>query len=298
MKRFFLTGSFSALCLLASALAAEDPLKGRLSYFKEVDFSGRSRIIEMDGESVVAHASLAYHSRPGVMDGDGGTDFHLRITAPDQMKTGASYVLNQSIFQARAAEWASPHYYRVFPNLRGSVVLVKYVKFREMVLDADIEYGDGKKFKGRIHFENHDMWRRFKGTVDWNSFDASSSRSRQQIRPEDLQGSWKGVEMIQENSGILYTLLDRSLEPGQFLAFEKTTLKRAASLLAEPYILKENTIVVSPAKNEQNRKVNGVINRITASELVVSWTESWTYEGKEFSSRNRIVYRRAPQRVP
>ena len=82
--------SLSALLLVSLALlplSAGEEIPGTISYFRDADFSGQSRIIEIDGEHVVAQATLKYHSMPaGVMDGDGGTLLYLKVRSPDEIE--------------------------------------------------------------------------------------------------------------------------------------------------------------------------------------------------------------------
>lgn len=281
-----------------TVVEAGEEIRGTISYFKDADFSGRSRIIEIDGEHILARATLEYHSMPaGVMDGDGGTLLHLRIKAPGQLQEGRTYVVNQDVLEARVAQWASPHHYQVMPHLKGHIVVRKYVRFHLLLADVDIQYGEpALRHRGVIRFENHDFWRRFKGSVDWEAYDPASSRSRTNIRLDDILGSWKAVDMLQESNGAVLTLIDRSIDPQRFLDVAPDDLKRSASLAREKFKLKENRIHVE-TNADQKRVVTGVINRLTPDELIVTWTEAWIYEGKDFRSRHRLVYTRTAASV-
>ncbi|MBL8022506.1 MAG: hypothetical protein JNM27_22705 [Leptospirales bacterium] len=285
---------YLAVFLLSSSLSAED-LDGTLSYFKDYDFSGKTRIIELDGNAVVARATLHYYSKPaGVHDGDGGTMFHLKVINPAAITEG-TYVLNQSIFQARVAKWASPHGYDVMTSLSGTIRVHKYEKFRKLVADVSIKYGpEGETYSGRIVFNNHDMSRKLNRKIDWQIYDQRSFRARTQIQSGDLVGTWKGVDRIWESSGTFYGMLDPSIDPNESLEVKGDAMRRAASGAWEKFILRENLIHVTAAPNENDRRITGTINLITADALTVTWVLKWKYEGNEFSSTQRVIYKRKP----
>lgn len=285
---------YVAIFLLSRSLSAED-LDGTLSYFKEYDFSGKTRIIEMDGNAVVARATLHYYSKPaGVHDGDGGTMFHLRVTNPPAITEG-TYVLNQSIFQARVAKWASPHGYDIMPGLSGTIRVLKYEKFRKLVADVAIKYGtQGEGYTGRIVFNNHDMSRKLKVKIDWQSYDPRSFRTRTQIQSGDLSGTWKGVDKIWESSGTIYGMLDPSIDPNESLEVKGDQMRRATSGAWEKFNLRENLIHVTAAPNENERRITGTINQISADSFTITWVVRWKYEGNDFSSTQRVIYKRKP----
>ncbi|MCE9598025.1 MAG: hypothetical protein K8S54_08655 [Spirochaetia bacterium] len=293
-----------AVCYGGPALRSED-LTGTLGYLKDYDFSGKSRILEMDGTAVVGRVTLDYHSGPaGVHDGDGGTMFHFKVTAPEQIKEG-TFVINQSIFQSRVAEWASPYGYDVMPGLKGIIRVRKYVKFRQLIADVDITYGTNpnKSYSGQIKFENHDFSKKLKGKIDWQSFDPRSIRSRANIQPSDIAGNWRAVDKIWESSGIIYGMLDPSLDPYALLeartGVNGDTIHRSASGSWEKFTLRENVIeaVVAPP-NENLRIVRGTINQIGTDTLTITWIETWKYEGNNFSSTQRLIYKRVPANIP
>ncbi len=99
--------------------------------------------------------------------------------------------------------------------------------------------------------------------------------------------------MLQESNGTVMTLIDASIDPQRFLELGAGDLKRSASASREPFTLRENRIHLN-VREDQHRRVTGVINRVTQNDLVVTWTETWLYERKEFSSRHRLVYIRVP----
>jgi len=277
------------------AAQAVEEKQGRLAYFKDADFGGKSRIVEIDGDHMLATVTLDYHSKPsGVADGDGGTHFYLKVKQPEKIKEGTAYELNGGIFEARVAEWASPHSYQVMSGPKGKIIVRNYAKYRKLVVDVAMRYGpDQKEYNGKIVFENHTFTRVYKGKFDWDSFDSSSTRGRAHIRISDLQGVWKAVNAFHEEQGKITTQIDTSIDMHNYLEIGAANLKRAASLKHEPFVLKEYQLHVETAQGDK-RRVIGVINKITKNELVISWKETWLYEGKEFSSRHRFVYRKIP----
>lgn len=283
--------TFGLVACLGCALSAEEEKTGTLGYYKDFDFSGKSRILAVDGQYLTAEAALSYYSRPaGVMDGDGGQRFYLRVKQPDLIAPGV-YTLNQSIFEARLAEWASPHYYHVMPDLRGTIRVSSYRKFKHLEAELDLVYSgtDGPKtYRGRIRFENHETMRDSGLKLNWEEFDPSSFRTRKNILASDLRGQWKSVRMFQESNGQVLIPLDAKEEIRRDLIIEPDRLKRISATDYEKFILEENRIKITGLSGD--RSVTAVINRITPGDLVLTWIEQWKYDGRENRAIHRIVY--------
>jgi hypothetical protein len=272
--------------------------KGTMRYFRNFDFNGKSRIVAVDGQNIVLEYRLAYHRKPaGAHDGDSGTILYLKITAPDKIETGKTYPLNSSIFEARVAAWGSPAYYQVLPNLKGEIKVLGYQRYHSLEIELDICYGikPVETFKERIRFENNDFWKKIPGKIDWQSFDTTSFRKAKEIQIGDITGVWRAIDMQRESNGHTMAMLDKEAQLDQIMEIQLRKLWRFKGSEEFEFALTENRLKLRPKQDKHQRHITGIINHITADALIISWIETWKYDGKDFESASRIFYRRTQQ---
>ncbi|MCH8318040.1 MAG: hypothetical protein IIA88_06030 [Bacteroidetes bacterium] len=106
--------------------------------------------------------------------------------------------------------------------------------------------------------------------IDWEKFDTTSTFSKQKIKTENLQGLWKaykGVYRFGEHVNAM------ELTTPYIIEIRNDTYRRKENGEFKKYKIQENLII-----KEENGKVSrGIINKITETQLTISWKDGSNY---------------------
>ncbi len=105
--------------------------------------------------------------------------------------------------------------------------------------------------------------------IDWEAYDASSVSAITSINFQNLQGRWnayKGVYRFGEH------INGMELNKPAIVEINQDTYRRNLSSKFEKFTLKDNLII-----SVDNVTDTGVINKITANELTISWKDKSNY---------------------
>ncbi|MGI4887007.1 MAG: hypothetical protein ACRYFR_18775 [Janthinobacterium lividum] len=106
--------------------------------------------------------------------------------------------------------------------------------------------------------------------IDWEAFDQLSSIAKSDIRSENLQGLWnahKGVYRFGEHINAM------ELTEPMIMEVKEDTYRRNSKGLFEKFTIKNNLIV----KATESKIDTGIVNKITATELTISWKDKSNY---------------------
>jgi hypothetical protein len=106
--------------------------------------------------------------------------------------------------------------------------------------------------------------------IDWELFESSSTISKSEIKLEHLQGLWnayKGVYKFGESVNAM------ELVKPMILEVKNDTYRRNSEGIFENFIIDNNMII----KKSESKIDTGIINKITPTELVVSWKNKANY---------------------
>jgi hypothetical protein len=106
--------------------------------------------------------------------------------------------------------------------------------------------------------------------IDWEAFDPSSTIAKTDIKIENLQGLWKaykGVYRFGDNINAM------ELTKPMIMEVKDDTYRRNSKSVFEQFSIKDNLIIkVNEAKID-----TGIINKISATELTISWKDKSNY---------------------
>lgn len=257
--------------------------KGNLYY--RADFNTGGRLYNVEGDYIIATYQLSYDAPPeGAYDGDSGSDFHFRITDEASLEEGKTYNLQDSTFSIYATEWASPAGYDVYgqEKMEGSMTIVRYDQFEELVIDLDLKYGENdwsREYQKTITFRNSNPWAWAPTpALGWEDFDTTSSYPIDSITTTSIEGNWVAENCIMKDKNKASELLKC-----------KTTYTFSADQL-------EYESSNAEGKRNLNLKSNrigegdevAVINYISADSLVLTWLRPYSVMRHHYS-RNQAT---------
>lgn len=106
--------------------------------------------------------------------------------------------------------------------------------------------------------------------IDWEAFDPTSTISKTEIKTQDLQGLWnayKGVYRFGENINAM------ELTKPMIMEVKDDTYRRNSEGVFEKFSIKDNLIL----KGHEAKVDTGIINKITPTELTISWKNKTNY---------------------
>jgi hypothetical protein len=106
--------------------------------------------------------------------------------------------------------------------------------------------------------------------IDWEAFDATSSILKSEIKFNDLQGLWNAFEGVYRFDQHVNAM---KLTQPYIIEVNEETYRRNSKSTFKKFTIKENVITLI-----DNSKVEiGIINKITPTELVISWKNNSNY---------------------
>lgn len=106
--------------------------------------------------------------------------------------------------------------------------------------------------------------------IDWEIFDTASTISRMGIRFKDIQGLWAAYKGAYRFDGNV-----NGMELSEPVIFEvkDSTYRRNANKDFKTFVLSGNLII----RVEESKIDTGIINKITPTELTISWKNKSNY---------------------
>ena len=106
--------------------------------------------------------------------------------------------------------------------------------------------------------------------IDWEAYDISSITAKTEIKTQNLQGLWNAYKGVYRFGEYLNAM---ELTKPAIVEIKDDTYRRNLNSEFEKFTLKNNFIIAA------NNHVSdtGVINKITATELTISWKDKSNY---------------------
>ena len=105
--------------------------------------------------------------------------------------------------------------------------------------------------------------------IDWEQYDTASIVSIDKIKPELIQGLWTAYNGLFKFNGAINSMI--LTKPVIIIEVKGDQYRRTMDSKFEKYTLRDNRLV--PKKEEDS----GVINKITANLLVITWKRGDSY---------------------
>lgn len=109
-----------------------------------------------------------------------------------------------------------------------------------------------------------------KKIIGWEAFDPSSTIGQLEIRKEHLQGAWTAYQGAYLHDGNTDAM---QLTKPALMEVRDDTYRRDAADTFARFIIRENLII----KGSEAKADTGVINKITSTELTISWKDKTNY---------------------
>ncbi|MCP4441255.1 MAG: hypothetical protein GY810_20310 [Aureispira sp.] len=259
---------------------------GYLHYYKDLDT--KSRIRAVDGTGVVLQYGLEHNPSPeGAHDGDSGVQWFVRFLDKADLEKGKTYTLPTKSFEVYVVFWASPAGYKVITDdkLSGSFTLVDYDEYQKLTIDYDLTVdrdGTPKKFANKgIAFDCNNFYKKVAvSNLDIEAWDSSSTVAQEEIKIQDLEGRRNAVARTYQNAKGVFESFYNHFENHFFQLDEKGFVK--STLISKPAVVKiiGNTLHYTNRDTQKEEVI--YINKITETELVLSWQrgelkEQYTY---------------------
>ncbi len=103
--------------------------------------------------------------------------------------------------------------------------------------------------------------------VDWEAFDPGSTVAKTEIKTDDLQGLWKAYKGLLRLGDVVKEM---TLTTPFIIEIKDNTYRRNSESPFGKFTLSDNTIT----KEEDGKISTGVINKITATELTITWKDA------------------------
>lgn len=106
--------------------------------------------------------------------------------------------------------------------------------------------------------------------TDWETFDSSSTISRTSIKAKDIQGLWEAYKGVYRFDG---SVNEMELTNPVIFEVKENEYRRNANKDFKKFILNSNLII----KGDEAKIDTGIINKITPTELTISWKNKSNY---------------------
>jgi hypothetical protein len=105
--------------------------------------------------------------------------------------------------------------------------------------------------------------------IDWESFDTTSSKAKQNIDLSDLQGMWKAYKGVYKFDKYINGM---NLTSPAIIEIKNSGLRRNETDEFESYQIQNNFLIIRKKNAE-----TGIINKITSHELTITWKDGQNY---------------------
>jgi hypothetical protein len=106
--------------------------------------------------------------------------------------------------------------------------------------------------------------------IDWEAFDSISTISKTEIKFQDLKGLWNAYEGVYRFGDIINAM---ELTKPMIMEVKDDTYRRNSESVFEKFSIKDNLIL----KATESKVDTGIINKITQTELTISWKDKSNY---------------------
>jgi hypothetical protein len=106
--------------------------------------------------------------------------------------------------------------------------------------------------------------------IDWTAYDNNSTVKREEIKVEQLQGEWAAYKGIYKFGEHLNAMM---LEKPIIIDIKQQTYRRSKDSAFEQFQLIENLVI----HKTTSKSDTGIINKLTATELTISWKNGSNY---------------------
>jgi hypothetical protein len=108
------------------------------------------------------------------------------------------------------------------------------------------------------------------GEIDWEEFDTSSTIAKTAIKIENLQGLWKAYKGLFRFGEKVNSM---QLTKPMIMEVKDDTYRRNPEGEFEKFSIRDNLII----KATETKTDTGIINKITSTELTISWKNKSNY---------------------